>query len=106
MPALMQPSFAGGEIAPSLYARVDLAKYRVALKTARNFMVLPWGGVANRPGTRFIAETKDSTVQSRLIPFQFNTLQTYILEFGDQYIRVFMDGVQVTETAQSVTGHV
>ncbi|HID8089178.1 TPA: hypothetical protein ACXIFC_003308 [Proteus mirabilis] len=93
--SLIQPSFSGGEIAPSLYGRVDLAKYSTALRKCHNFIVRQYGGVENRPGTRFIAETKYQNKKSRLIPFQFSTVQTYALEFGDRYIRVFKDGGQV-----------
>ena len=93
--SLIQPSFSGGEIAPSLYGRVDLAKYSTALRKCHNFIVRQYGGVENRPGTRFIAETKYQNKKSRLIPFQFSTVQTYALEFGDRYIRVFKEGGQV-----------
>lgn len=95
MPVLMQPSFSAGEIAPAAYARVDLAKYYTALRTCRNFVVLPEGGVQNRAGTRYIVGVKDSSVYTRLIPFQFSTDQTYILEFGDRYIRFITGGGQV-----------
>jgi len=96
MPAyVIQPSFSGGELAPSLHARVDLAKYAVGLKTCRNFMVQAHGGVSNRSGTKYICETKDSTKTTRLIPFEFNTEQTYVLEFGDLKMRVIKDGGQV-----------
>ena len=78
----IQPSFSGGELAPSLHARVDLAKYAVGLKTCRNFIVLAHGGVTNRAGTKFICETAISAKTTRLIPFEFNTEQTYDLEFG------------------------
>jgi hypothetical protein len=71
----MQPSFSGGELAPSLHARVDLAKYATGLKTCRNFVVQAHGGVANRPGTKFIAETKNSAKTTRLIPFEFNIVK-------------------------------
>lgn len=91
----IQPSFSGGELAPSLHARVDLAKYAVGLKTCRNFFVLAHGGVSNRPGTEYVCETQDSTKTTRLIPFEFNTEQTYVLEFGHQIMRVIKDGGQV-----------
>lgn len=61
------------------------------------------GGVANRPGTEFVGEVKDSTKTVRLIPFVFNSSQTYVLEFGNLYLRVIRDGAQVTETAQNIT---
>ena len=98
----IQPSFSGGELAPSLHARVDLAKYAVGLKTCRNFMVLAHGGVSNRSGTKFVCETKDSTKTTRLIPFEFNTEQTYVLEFGHLTMRVIKDGGQVLSGSPAV----
>jgi hypothetical protein len=50
MASVIQPSFAGGEIAPAAYGRVDLARYANSLKTCRNMIVRATGGVFNRPG--------------------------------------------------------
>lgn len=96
-----QPSFAGGELAPSLWGRVDLARYQTSLKRCRNFITRQYGGADNRPGTRFVAATKNASKASRLIPFAFSTVQTYALEFGDYYMRVHKDGAQVVYP----TGH-
>lgn len=104
MSAIAQKSFAGGEIAPSLYARTDISKYGIGLRTCRNMMVMRHGGVTNRPGTTWIGEVKDSTKTVRLIPFVFSTDQTYVLEFGNLYMRVIRAGAYVTETAQAITG--
>lgn len=104
MSSITQKAFSGGEIAPALYARTDLAKYFTALKTCRNFYVMRHGGVTNRPGTKFIGEVKDSTKTVRLIPFVFNNSQTYMLEFGDEYMRVIKNDAQVTLASQSITG--
>jgi len=95
MPVAVQPSFTGGEWSPSLYSRVDLQKYATAARTMRNWFCHPHGGVSNRAGTKFIAKVKDSTKAVRLIPFRFSVLQSYALEFGDQYMRVLKDGAQV-----------
>jgi hypothetical protein len=95
MPAIPQRSFSGGELAPSLHARSDLAKYQSGAKTLRNMMVHAHGGASNRPGTKYIAEVKNSSARVRLIPFQFSTTQTYVLEFGDLYMRVFTNAGQV-----------
>lgn len=100
--SLIQPSFAGGEISPNVYGRVDLAKYAVALRRCRNFIVRQYGGIENRPGTRFIAEAKYPDRKCRLIPFQFSTVQTYALEFGHLYMRVFKDGGQVLTSSNTV----
>jgi len=100
---LSQAAFVGGELAPSLYARTDLDKYRYALKTAYNVIINRWGGAANRAGTKFIGETRDSSKEARLIPFQFSTTQTYVLEFGDEIMRPIKDGGQVLESAKTIT---
>jgi hypothetical protein len=102
-----QPSFAGGELAPSLRARVDLAKYRVGLALCRNCMVLPGGGAASRAGTKAVLRSKQSAVSAikpRVIPFSFSTTQNYVLEFGHLYMRVIYNGGYALEASQSVTG--
>lgn len=101
--AAPQNSFTGGEWAPSLWARSDLQKYPTAVKTLQNFIIHPHGGISNRAGTYFVGETKFSAKVSRLIPFQFSTVQSYMLEFGDLYMRVFKDGGRVMETAKNIT---
>lgn len=87
-----QPAFTGGELSPALWARVDLAKYGSGLKSALNVFIHAHGGASNRPGFEFVGEVKDSTKKTRLIPFQFNTEQSYILEFGHLYMRVYRNG--------------
>lgn len=87
-----QPSFTGGEISPALWARVDLAKYQTALKLAKNAFLHPHGGVSNRAGLEFCGEVKTSANETRLVPFQFSTTQSYVLEFGNLYMRVWKDG--------------
>jgi hypothetical protein len=88
-------NFTGGEFSPRLDGRNDLAKYSSACKTLENFVIYPHGSAARRPGTQFVAEVKDSTKKTRLIPFEFSTTQTYMLEFGDQYIRFYKDNGQI-----------
>lgn len=100
---IVKGSFSAGELSPDIYSRIDIQKYAEGAKTMRNFISIPAGGAANRPGLRYVATTKDSTKASRLIPFSFNTEQTYILEFGDQYMRVFKDGEAVLEPVQTIT---
>jgi len=86
-----QPSFTAGVLSPALWARVDISKYSSGLKTGTNIFIHPHGGASNRPGFEFVREVKNSSHNVRLIPFQFNTEQSYILEFGDEYFRVFRD---------------
>ena len=98
-----QRSFSGGEIAPSLYARVDTVKYETGVRTLRNYFVMRHGGAQSRAGSEFVAEVSDSTATVRTIPFIFNASQTYVLEFGNLYMRVHLDGVQQTEAATIIT---
>jgi len=49
-------NFSKGEIAEELIGRVDVAAYQTALRRARNVIVLKYGGITKRPGTRLVAE--------------------------------------------------
>ena len=95
MARLTQKSFTGGELAPALYARNDLAKYSNGLKILKNGFVRAEGCVSNRAGLEMICEVKDSSKKTRIIPFAFNTEQTYIIELGEQYARYIKDGGQI-----------
>ena len=88
-------SFVSGEFSAKMDGRVDFDKYQSGCKTLQNFLVHPQGAATRRVGTQFIAEVKNSAKKVRLIPFEFSTTQTYILEFGDQYMRVYKDKGQV-----------
>ena len=103
MSSFKQLSFSSGEISPSLWARTDLVKYATGLRSCLNFMVMRHGGLTIRPGTGFVAEVKNSAQKIRLLPFVFNASQTYVLEFGDLYMRVHKNGAQVCETAKTIT---
>lgn len=80
-------SFAGGEITPEMYGRMDLAAFQTGLATCRNFQTLPHGPAQNRPGFEFVRAVKTSAKRTRLIPFSFSTTQTFVIEFGDLYVR-------------------
>jgi len=88
-------SFVSGEFSAKLDGRTDFAKYQTSCKTLENFLIHPQGAATRRVGTQFISEIKDSTKKTRLIPFEFSTTQTYILEFGNQYIRFYKDKGQI-----------
>ena len=90
-------SFAGGEITPELAGRIDLTKYQTGLALARNFITLPHGPAARRPGFEFIRAAGDSTHQVRLIPFAFSATQTVVLEFGHEYIRFHIEGATLLD---------
>lgn len=90
-------NFTAGELSPRLDGRTDLGKYFNGCKKLQNFLVHPHGGASRRPGTIFVREVKNSAHNVRLIPFEFNVEQTYILEFGDEYFRIHKDGGTVVD---------
>lgn len=90
----IQTSFATGEISPSLYGRPDLAKYSAGLARCENFIIHPHGGVSKRPGMRFVAKAKG---RCRLVEFEYSNDQSYVLEFGNKYVRFFRDGAQIVK---------
>ena len=102
--AVQLTNFTGGELSPRLDGRNDLAKYSSGCKTLQNMVVYPHGSSARRPGTSFVAEVKTSSAKTRLIPFEFSTTQTYILEFGNQYIRFYKDSGAILEANKTITG--
>lgn len=85
-------SFAGGEITPELAGRLDLTKYQTGLSLCRNFITLPHGPAARRPGFEFVRAAGDSTHAVRLIPFTFSVSQTAVIELGHQYVRFHLNG--------------
>lgn len=97
-------SFAGGVVTPELFGRLDLTKNQTGLQTCRNFVVLPHGPAQNRAGFGYVLETKDSTKASVLLPFIFSTTQTYVLEFGNLYMRIHTAGGTVLEATKNITG--
>lgn len=102
--AVIQPAFSSGELSPSLYGRVDLSKYHTGATTMRNMFANYRGGASSRAGMAFVGQCLQpgTAAPPRDIPFQFSVLQGYALEFGDQYMRVKVDGAYVTEAAQDV----
>ena len=85
-------AFSGGEISPEMFGRISDTKFQQGAAIMRNFVAKPQGPAQNRPGFAFVREVKDSTKSTRLLPFTFNTTQTMILEFGEQYFRFHTQG--------------
>jgi len=84
-------SFVAGELSPRLEGRDDLDQYFQGMRQAENGIILPHGGFMRRPGTRHVAEVKDSADIGRLIPFIFSTEAAYVVEAGDQYFRFYVN---------------
>lgn len=96
--AVVQRSFSSGELSPALHARADLQRYAHGVKEARNVTVLRTGGLQSRAGTEYLGTTKDNG-EARLEAIVFDTDQAFVLEFGDSYVRFWLDGALITRAA-------
>jgi hypothetical protein len=88
-------NFNAGELSPKIDVRSDLARYFNGCRKLENMVPMPGGGVTRRPGIYFVAEGKHADKKVRLITFDFSTIQNYILEMGDKYIRFYKDNGQI-----------
>lgn len=92
----LQPSFTAGEFSPRLYGRTDSERYKTGLATCLNYLPTIEGPIIRRPGTKYSgASVRDPAVPPVLIPFEVSATDSYMLEFGDGYIRFYKDGGQV-----------
>jgi hypothetical protein len=103
---ILQYAFVSGEISPSLYARSDLQKYDLGVAEAYNFFVDYRGGLSTRPGFEFGVEIPDATSTTKTFKFEFGTdvANTYLLLFGDSYVRFIQDNGYVVESAKTISG--
>lgn len=90
-----QHAFNYGRLGPLLRARTDIRYYNKGCKTLINMRPAPQGPGIKRKGTVYVAETETMTEVSRLVKFVFSEIDSYVLEFGDQYIRFFQGTSQV-----------
>ena len=99
---LAQRSFASGELTPSLHPKTDYIRYAQGVKTARNCFVQRHGGLANRAGTIYSCEVKDSSKPTRLIEFTSKDGTQFLIEMGHEYLRFLKNGTQVRATATNL----
>ncbi len=105
-----QTNFSSGEIAPLRWGRTDMPGYATGLRVCRNFFVSKEGAAVSRPGSQLVNGSKYETSpdlgerdvgQCRLIPFIAADSQSYVLEFGLNYVRFHTQGGTV-ESAPGV----
>lgn len=100
----IQTNMTGGEVSPYLYSRVDTEKYQNGCKTLENFIVTTSGSAKKRTGSKFVWYARNSGSSSRLVPFNYNAEQAYVIEASNLRLRFFTNGGILTETAQAITG--
>jgi hypothetical protein len=87
-------SFTAGELAPELLGRADLRAYENGARRLRNVVIQPTGGVTRRPGLRHVAMLPGT---ARLLPFEFNTEQTYLMVLTDGKLAVYAADLKIAE---------
>lgn len=90
---ISQLAFTTGEVSPDVSSRFDLEQYKSALLEAENVVIRPYGAVAKRQGSQYVGQVKYSDKPTRLFEFTTNTHNSFMLEFGDKYIRVWNYGI-------------
>ncbi|SDB72098.1 hypothetical protein SAMN02927895_04323 [Belnapia rosea] len=91
---MLKTSFTAGEVAPALLGRPDLRAYANGARQLRNVVIQPTGGVTRRPGLRHVAMLPGP---ARLVAFEFNTEQAYLLVLTDGLLTVFIDDGPVAQ---------
>jgi hypothetical protein len=84
-----QTNFTAGELSADLYGRGDLRAYANGAARLRNVFLRPTGGVSRRDGLRHIDTVPG---RARLLAFEFNSEQSYLLALTDQRMDVYLDG--------------
>lgn len=102
---LITYAFTAGEISPQLYGRTDYEQYDLALSTALNFFIDYRGGISSRPGSIFLDYLQYDEQNVRLYEFQFapDLANTYVLVFGDNYVRFVQNNGYVLEASKNIS---
>jgi hypothetical protein len=93
---LAKSNFTAGELSLDMLGRGDVAAYGNGAMTLRNVFIAPIGGVSRRSGTRFIDRARGP---GRLIAFEFNTEQTYLIVLTDLHADIYANGAKVADFA-------
>ena len=75
-----------------MFGRIADQKFQQGAALVRNFIIKPQGPAQNRSGFAYVNEVKDSSKKTRLLSFTFSTVQTMIIEFGENYFRFHTQG--------------
>lgn len=89
----IKTAFTAGEVSTELLGRGDLRAYENGALTLQNVFINPTGGITRRAGMGFI----DTALgDGKLIAFEFNTQQTYLLVITDLKVDIYLNGVKET----------
>ena len=85
----IQSNFNGGEVSPLLSGRTDLAAYGISVGEMLNIIPTIQGGALKRSGSRFVNQAKTAGGAVRLIGFEPQLTQAYLIEATDQAFRFY-----------------
>lgn len=92
----VKTNFTAGELTRDLLGRGDLRAYENGALALRNLFIYPTGGITRRAGLSYI---DTAAGDGRLVPFEFNSEQTYLLVLTDARIDVYAGGIHVQTVA-------
>ncbi len=88
----VKTNFTAGEVSAELLGRGDLRAYENGALKLRNLFIFPTGGVTRRAGLGYVDTLEGD---GRLVSFEFNTEQTYLMAVTDGRIDIYAGGVAV-----------
>ena len=92
----IKTTFSAGEVNQELLGRGDLRAYENGALTLQNVFINPIGGLTRRAGMQYI---DTAAGDGRLMAFEFNTQQTYLLVVTNLQIDIYLDGIKQTTIA-------
>ncbi len=103
--ALQRPpitALTAGELSPKFNGRWDLDIYEAGCRTLQNWVPFAQGGLITRPGGVYKGTSK-SGLTARYIPFVVGAANPFVLEFTNNLIRIWKNGVLVGGPTEVVT---
>ncbi len=97
----VKTNFTSGQISENLLGRGDLKIYENGARRLENVIIEPTGGVARRNGLAYVEEISGA---ARLIPFEFNREQVYLVAVLSDKIRIYKNDVCIKELASPWVG--
>lgn len=94
----VQTSFTTGEVSFRIKGRTDNEKYSAGLDTVDNFKVLSQGPIERRNGSFLVGFVKDALNPPRLLRFIVSVTESFILEFGNLYVRFYTKTAAVEDS--------
>lgn len=88
----VKTNFTAGQLSANLLGRGDLRIFENGARSLQNVLIHPTGGISRRKGLRFIDEIAS---EGRLIAFEFNTEQTYLLCLMNKSLKIYKNGAEI-----------